>query len=81
MDHPQLLAPGQPGEVVFWQPVDDWTGLKGLTIEVHQRGFVMDRGIVDAVTPDGLVLWLAFEGAVERRIVEKAAGVYARVLP
>lgn len=81
MDHMQLLGFGQSEAVVFWQPVDDWTGLKGEKIEVHEQGRIIDQGTVDAVTPNGLILWLAFDGHLPRRLVEKLDGRYVRVLP
>jgi len=81
MDHTQLLGAEKYGSAVFWQPVDDWTGLKGRVIEVHEQGQIIDRGAVDSVTADGLILWLAFDGALPRRLVEKLPGRYVRVLP
>ncbi|MGO4246061.1 hypothetical protein AB4Y87_02520 [Paenarthrobacter sp. RAF54_2] len=81
MDHRQLLGFGHSEAAVFWQPVDDWTDLKGEKIEVHERGRVIDKGTVDAVTANGLVLWLAFDGPFPRRLVEKLHGRYVRVLP
>jgi hypothetical protein len=64
-----------------WQPVDDWTTLEGSFAEFHQRGRILDEGKVDVVTPDGKVLWLEHEGALPRRIIEKQADIFARLLP
>jgi hypothetical protein len=80
MDHGQLLGTALSGDGIFWQPVDDWTSLRGQTIEVHEHGKVMDLGVVDAVTLDGLILWLAFDGSLPRRIIEKDHGRYVRVI-
>lgn len=55
---------------------DDWKVLQGELVEIfHPDGELLDVGQVDAVTKDGGVLWLAFEGAASRRLFERAAGV------
>jgi hypothetical protein len=61
-----------------WQPIDDWTTLKGQTIEIHRGGSVIDRGRVDDVLADGSALWLTFDGASRRRIIEHQSGTYVR---
>ena len=61
-----------------WQPIDDWTTLHGQDIEIHRGGSVIDRGRVDAVMADGSALWLTFNGASGRRIIERQPGTYIR---
>ncbi|GGJ22277.1 hypothetical protein GCM10010052_19250 [Paenarthrobacter histidinolovorans] len=63
------MAPSGP-----WQPVEDWTSLTGFEIEIWDRDRLMDRGVVDTVTVDGAVLWLAQDGVAHRRAVEKDLG-------
>lgn len=53
----------------------DWTTLAGQEIEVYFPEGDTDAGIVDAVTLDGLILWLKPDGASPRRMVEKLPGV------
>jgi len=63
-----------------WQPVDDWTTLAGSFVEFHHQGRLLDAGTVEAVTPDGEVLWLSLEGSLPRRIIQKEPNVFARLL-
>ena len=69
-------APAEPPKP--WQPIDDWTTLHGQDIEIHRGGSVIDRGRVDAVMADGSALWLKFNGASGRRIIERQPGTYIR---
>ena len=73
--------PKSDGLAAGWQPVDDWTTLTGDFVEFHRRGRLLDAGKVDAVTPNGEILWLEHDGALPRRIIEKQADVFARPLP
>ena len=63
-----------------WKPIDDWTLLVGENVAVHDNDRIVDRGTVDVVTGDGLILWLKQDGAVLRRVVEKIPGRNIRVL-
>jgi hypothetical protein len=51
--------------------VDDWTALVGMDIDVRRQGGTVCSGIVDAVTPDGSILWICPAGGT-RRLFEKA---------
>lgn len=51
--------------------VKDWTTLEGRYVEVHVLGTLTDQGQVDAVMPDGTLLWLKNDGRSPRRITEK----------
>ena len=51
--------------------VDDWTSLPGVEAEVRLDGISICSGKVDAVTPDGEILWLA-PAAGTRKLYEKA---------
>lgn len=59
-------------------PIDDtdWTLLAGCDVEVQFPGGAFDHGMVDAVTHDGLILWLRHDGASTRRMVEKTPGTW-----
>ncbi|MCQ6271450.1 hypothetical protein M8J71_13275 [Pseudarthrobacter sp. R1] len=61
-----------------WQPVDDWASVEGRYIEIYRHGVQIDRGVVDAVTADGTILWLMQDGALPRRIIEQLPGTYIR---
>lgn len=63
-----------------WQPVDDWSELTNLHVEVHHRTKLVDAGRVDTVTPDGAILWLALDGVASRRIVVKQPETSIRLL-
>jgi hypothetical protein len=54
--------------------VNDWTSARGRTIEVWHAAFPTRIGVVEDVTPDGSILWLASEGPVTRCMIEKAEG-------
>jgi hypothetical protein len=63
-----------------WKPVDDWTVVTGLKVEVWDRDRLLDQGIVDAVTADGAILWLKHHGVLHRRVVEKVDDRHIRVV-
>lgn len=62
----------------LWEPIEDWSELKGQMIEIHSSGRVIDRGRVDAVMADGSALWLMHEGVSGRRMIERQKGIYIR---
>lgn len=62
-----------------WEPIDDWTTLKGLYIEIHSGGRLIDQGRVDDVMADGSIFWLMHDGASGRRIIENLPGTYVRL--
>lgn len=66
-------------DIAGWQPVDDWTSLVGLHVEVHEGGKEVDRGRVECVTADGGIMWLEQNGPVLRRIIEKLPDTYVRL--
>jgi len=64
-----------------WQPVDDWTVLAGLEVEVWDKDRLVDQGTVDTVTADGAILWLKHYGILQRRAIEKVDHRYVKVIP
>lgn len=52
----------------------DWTGLVGKPVVIRLNHAVVRRGVVDAVMPDGSVLWIFPDGTDPREMVEKAEG-------
>lgn len=61
-----------------WEPIEDWSELKGQMIKIHSGGRVIDRGRVDAVMADGSALWLMHEGVSGRRMIERQKGIHIR---
>ncbi|TVU64893.1 hypothetical protein FQP90_05770 [Paenarthrobacter nitroguajacolicus] len=59
--------------------VNNWTLLVGQTVQVWRGDDIVDQGMVEAVTPDGSILWLTQRGAIERRMVTKERGTGLRV--
>ncbi|KQR82460.1 hypothetical protein ASF98_00065 [Arthrobacter sp. Leaf337] len=53
----------------------NWSLLEGCQVEIRLNGRVIDRGVVDAVTSDGTILWLKQDGATQRRLIEYTADV------
>ncbi|MFJ4171636.1 hypothetical protein ACIPY3_19195 [Paenarthrobacter sp. NPDC089714] len=68
----------EPG--IGWVVATDWTGLRGRNVEVYDHGQFVDRGKVESVTPSGHILWLAFQGNIPRRIIEKLPEVSIRII-
>ena len=62
--------------------VTNWRSLVGHTVQIWQGNDVLDQGLVEAVTADGTVLWLAQTGAIQRRLVmkERGAGLWVRLM-
>lgn len=54
---------------------EDWTSLVGQRVQIKDAKRIIDAGLVEAVTPDGSILWLEPEGAVMRRLIQKLPGI------
>lgn len=52
----------------------DWLPLVGEVVEVRLRSEYVRRGIVDAVTNDNSILWLAVDGVNPRTMVQRWDG-------
>lgn len=59
------------------QKQDDWVPLLGQEIRVLHSGKEIRAGIVDAVMPDGSVLWIAAGATTPRSMFERVAGYEA----
>ncbi|BCW70724.1 hypothetical protein NicSoilB8_17680 [Arthrobacter sp. NicSoilB8] len=53
---------------------DDWLPLVGETVQIRQYGQFLRTGMIDAVTIDDGILWLAADGVNQRRLISKADG-------
>lgn len=51
--------------------VDDWTGLAGQVVCIRKKGRLIRVGQVEAVTPNGELLWLQQEGVEPRTLFQK----------
>ncbi|MFJ6535887.1 hypothetical protein ACIQH5_06615 [Paenarthrobacter sp. NPDC091711] len=62
--------------------VNNWRTLVGHTVQIWDGNDILDQGMVEAVTADGTVLWLAQAGATQRRLVmkERGAGLWVRLM-
>lgn len=52
----------------------DWFPVVGEAVQIRNNGKVIRDGVVDAVTQDDSILWLAAEGAYPRQMVCRAEG-------
>lgn len=59
---------------------EKWTTLVGQRVQIKNFNGVIDAGLVEAVTPDGSILWLEPEGAILRRLVQKLPGIELRLI-
>ena len=65
----------------LWNSEVNWMLLKDAFVEIRRSdGTTIDRGRVDAVTIDGSVLWLAFEGVLPRRLHERLPSIEVWIL-
>jgi hypothetical protein len=55
-------------------PQHDWTPVIGEQVEIRNNGQAVRSGVVDCVTHDGSILWLAAEGAFCREMINRADG-------
>lgn len=53
---------------------DEWGILVGLHVEIGHGGTFIRSGWVDAAMEDSSALWLAQDGAFERKLFDKAEG-------
>jgi len=58
----------------------DWHRALGQYVEIRLHGKALRNGIVEAVMPDGSILWISAEGPHGREMIERAEGkqVFAR---
>jgi hypothetical protein len=56
---------------------EDWVPLLGQEIQVLHTGEEICTGVVDAVMPDGSILWIASGATTPRAMYERAAGYEA----
>ncbi|BCW35996.1 hypothetical protein StoSoilA2_20520 [Arthrobacter sp. StoSoilA2] len=52
----------------------DWQPVQGETVQIRNKGRVVREGMVDAVTLDDSILWLAAEGNTPRQMACKNDG-------
>jgi hypothetical protein len=52
----------------------DWQRALGQFVEIRQQGQTLRSGVAEAVMPDNSILWIAFDGALPREMVERADG-------
>jgi hypothetical protein len=52
----------------------DWLPVVGETVQIRNNGRIVRTGLVDAVTNDGGILWLAAEGVHQRQLIARADG-------
>ena len=72
------MALGQEGASgLSLQLQEDWVPLLGQEISIVLRGHEVRNGVVDAVMPDGSILWIAAEATTPRAMFERAAGYEA----
>ena len=55
-------------------PIEDWTILSGVDVEIRRNGTTVRRGRVEETTRDGLVLWLDQTHNEPRQLFEKESG-------
>ncbi|MEV7649127.1 hypothetical protein [Arthrobacter sp. NPDC089319] len=53
---------------------DDWSRLVGADVEVRHRGNPLREGLIEAVTGDSKVAWLAQDGCHQRLMILKDEG-------
>lgn len=52
----------------------DWFPVVGEAVQIRNNGAIIREGIVEAVTHDDSILWLAADGANSRQMVCRAEG-------
>ncbi|WP_284984732.1 hypothetical protein [Arthrobacter sp. efr-133-TYG-118] len=53
---------------------DDWSLAKGQVVEVRHFNLPTRTGLVEDVTADGSILWLAADGPATRTLVDRSEG-------
>lgn len=51
--------------------VDDWASIDGAAAEIVYEGQTIARGLIDAVTEDGSIIWMQ-DDTFRRRLYEKS---------
>lgn len=60
---------------------NDWLLTKGMFVQARHHYHPSQAGVVDDVTQDGEVLWLAADGALTRHMIDKSDGFEIWSLP
>lgn len=54
----------------------NWQVLTGQLVELRINFSVVRTGVVDSVTPDGQILWIAADGPLPRMMFERVHGYH-----
>jgi hypothetical protein len=60
---------------------DDWRRLRGAEAEIWLAGTLQRTGVIDEVTEDSAIAWVAADAKEPRRLFERASGFELRICP
>lgn len=60
---------------------EEWQRLEGAVVRVCRDGKPVRTGVIDDVTPDGSIVWIAQEGVLGRSLFHKAEGYELWIAP
>lgn len=63
------------------EPIDNWTDLAGLPVQIRKGGRLVRVGRIETVTLSGDVLWLKSQGVEPRTLFQKTEGYTVWPLP
>ena len=63
------------------EPIDDWTDLAGVTVQIRKDGRIVRVGHVETVSPSADVLWIQGQGVEPRTLFQKTEGYTVWSLP
>lgn len=58
---------------------DYWTSLQGLEVQVWRGATLLRTGMVDAVSDDSTIAWIAADATERRQLFEKASGYVLKI--
>ena len=58
---------------------DDWPRLRGAEVEIWLDGTLQRTGVIDEVTEDSAIAWVAADAKEPRRLLERASGFELRI--
>lgn len=60
---------------------DNWRRLRGAEVEVWLHGALERNGVIEEVTEDSTIAWVAADREGPRRLLERASGFELRICP
>ncbi|MET3175842.1 UNVERIFIED_ORG: hypothetical protein ABIB52_003711 [Arthrobacter sp. UYCu721] len=81
MPVPEVLISADALSRLRGYPFPDWEQLCGAEVDVYLDSEFVRRGVVDAATADGRIIWIGAQGVFSRTLIDKTQGYEVWITP